>query len=99
MADAVKTVTASDTQGDLTRNTETFIHTSNGNEKVTHSSNRNLEQKIMSNWTLHIVVPTMHPRIYQNWTKGCIDCISATDTFDICDEESRRGRGVGRRMS
>ena len=38
------TVTASDAQGDPTRNLETVTQTSNGNETVTHTSNRNFEQ-------------------------------------------------------
>ena len=39
--------TASDTQGDLTRNLETSTHTRNGKETVTYISNGNFEQNII----------------------------------------------------
>ena len=59
-------MTTSDAQGDLTRNPETVNHTSNGNETVTtHTSNGNFEQKIWSNRTIPVVVPTMKPSIEQ----------------------------------
>ena len=35
------TATASDAQGDLTQNTERVTHTSNSNETVTYTGNRN----------------------------------------------------------
>ena len=57
------TATASDAQGDFTHNPETFTQTSNGNKTVTHASNRNFEQKLLSNRTIRIVVPKMNPRI------------------------------------
>ena len=60
-----KTVTASDAQGDLTRNLETVTHTSNKNKTVTNTSNGNFEQKLLSNRTIPVVVPKMNPRIDQ----------------------------------
>ena len=39
------TATASDTQCNLTQNLETVTRTSKGNEKFTHTNNRNFEQK------------------------------------------------------
>ena len=60
-----KTETASDSQGDPARNTETVTHTSNGNEIVTHTSNMNFVQKVLSYCTIPAVVPTMSLRIYQ----------------------------------
>ena len=59
------TATASDTQGDPTHYPKIVIHTSNGNEKVTDTINRDFEQKLLSNRNLHVVVPTMNPRIDQ----------------------------------
>ena len=59
------TVTASDTQGDLTRNPETSTHTSNGNETVIHTINGNFEQKLLSNRTIPIVPPAINPGIDQ----------------------------------
>ena len=55
----------SDSQVYLTRNTETVAHTINGNETVTLTSNGNFEQKILSNRTIPVVIPTMNLRIYQ----------------------------------
>ena len=55
----------SDAQGDPKRDPETVTNTINGNEKVTHTSNRNFEQKILSNRTIPVVVPTMNTSIYQ----------------------------------
>ena len=57
--------TTSDEQGDLTRNPDTFTCTNNGNETVTHTSNRYFEQTILGNQTILVVSPTMNPRIYQ----------------------------------
>ena len=48
-------VNASDAQGDLTRNPETF----------THTSNVNFGQKLLSNRIIPVVVPTMNVRINQ----------------------------------
>ena len=59
------TATASDKQGDSTRNTETVTHTRNGNETVTHTRNRNFEQKLLSNWTTPVVVLEINLRIDQ----------------------------------
>ena len=56
-------MTESDAQGDTTHNPNTDTCTSNGKEKVIDNSNRNLEQKLLSNRTLTVVVPTMNPRI------------------------------------
>ena len=57
------TATASDAQGDSTRNLKTVTHTSNGNEKVTDPSNKNFEQKLLSNLTLPVVFLTINLRI------------------------------------
>ena len=65
------TATASDAQGDSTRNLKTVTHTSNGNEKVTSNgnekvtdpSNKNFEQKLLSNLTLPVVFLTINLRI------------------------------------
>ena len=59
------TVTASDAQSDPKLNLKTLTHTSNGNAKFMHTNNRNYEPKLLSNWTTHVVVLTMNPRIYQ----------------------------------
>ena len=59
------TATKSDAQGDLARNPETVPNTSNGNEPVTRTSNGNFEQKLLSNWTIHVVPPSMNLRIDQ----------------------------------
>ena len=42
------TATKIDAQGDLTHNAETVIHTINGNETVTHISNRDFAQKLLN---------------------------------------------------
>ena len=47
--------TSSDAQGDLTRNPETVTHTSNGNDKVTPTSNRYFEQKSLSNRAIPVL--------------------------------------------
>ena len=59
------TATASETQGDPKRNPKTVTHTRNGKGKVTDTSNRNFEQKLLSNQIIPDVVLTMNPRIYQ----------------------------------
>ena len=59
------TATASDAQGNPTRNTETATHTSNGNESVTHTSNGNFEQKILSNQTIPVSPPDINTGIDQ----------------------------------
>ena len=59
------TATASDAQGKPGHDPETVTHTRNGNEKFTHTCNENFEQKLLSNRTIPVVVPTMNPRIYQ----------------------------------
>ena len=58
------TTTASDTQGDLTRNPETVTHTINGNETGTNTSNGNSE-KILSNRDIPVLPPSMNPGIDQ----------------------------------
>ena len=55
----------SDAQGDLTRNMETVTNTRNCNETFTHTSNGDFEQKLLSNWTIPVVVPKINPRIDQ----------------------------------
>ena len=59
------TATANDARVNPTRNSKTFTHTSNGNKKVTDTSNRYFEQKVLSNRTIPVVVLTMNPRINQ----------------------------------
>ena len=54
------TGTASDEQGDPTRDPKKVTHTSNSKGKVTDTNNGNYEQKLMSNWTLTVIVPTMN---------------------------------------
>ena len=49
------TANASDTQCDITRITETVTHTRNGN----------FEQKILSYWTIPVLLPPINPGIYQ----------------------------------
>ena len=49
------TATASDAQGDISRNPG----------KVTHTSNRTVEQKLMSYLTIPVMPPPMNPGIYQ----------------------------------
>ena len=46
---ASNSATASDAQGDLTRDPKTVTHTSNRKEKVTGTSNGYFEQKLLSN--------------------------------------------------
>ena len=60
---ASNSATASDTQGNLTRNTNTVNHTSNEKEKFMETRNGDFEQNILSNRTLPVVVPTMYPVI------------------------------------
>ena len=57
------TTTASDSQGYIKRNPETFTHTSNGNKTVNHTSNSNFEQRLLRNRTIPFVVPMMSLRI------------------------------------
>ena len=52
--------TTIDAQGDLTRNPDTVTHTSNVNEIVTHISNGNFAQKLLSNRTIPVVITTMN---------------------------------------
>ena len=59
------TATTWDAKGNITRNPETVTPTSNGNKPVTHTRNSNFE-KILSNQTIHVVVPTMNPSIDQS---------------------------------
>ena len=59
-------MTAYDARGDITNNLERATHTSNGNETVTHTSSRNIEQKLLSNQTISVVYPTMKLRIEQS---------------------------------
>ena len=59
------TATASDAQGGIVRNPETVAHNSNGNETVTHTSNVNFEQKLLSNRTIPVVALMMNPSIDQ----------------------------------
>ena len=59
------TATASDVQGYLTRNPETFTHTINGNETVIHTSNGGFEQKLLSNRTIPVLPLSMNPGIDQ----------------------------------
>ena len=54
------TATASDSQGDLTRNPETCTHTSNGNDTVTRTSNGKFEQKLLSNRTIPVLPLAMN---------------------------------------
>ena len=49
----------------LKHDPKTFTHTSNRKGKVTDTNNNNSEQKLLSNRTLLVVVPTMNPRIGQ----------------------------------
>ena len=60
------TATASDSQGDITRNPETVTRTSNRNETVTHIRNGNFEQKSLSNRTIPVLPPAMNPGIKQD---------------------------------
>ena len=57
------TTTASDSQGYIKRNPETFTRTSNGNKTVNHTSNSNFEQRLLRNCTIPFVVPMMSLRI------------------------------------
>ena len=53
-----------DEKVDSTRNPKIVTHTSDENKrKFTDTSNRYLQQKLWSNWTLKIVTTTMDPRI------------------------------------
>ena len=60
------TSTASKPQGDLTRNTDTVTRTSNKNETNTHISNRNYEQKLLSNQTIPVFFPKTNLNIEQS---------------------------------
>ena len=57
------TTTSSDSQGDLTRNPETVIHTINGNETANHTRNRNFEQQLLRKRTSPVVVLMVNPKI------------------------------------
>ena len=63
-----KISTASEPQGDITRNLETVTHTRNRNETVIHTNNRSFEQTLLSNQTIPVVLLTMNPRIDQRIT-------------------------------
>ena len=54
---------ANDSKGGLASNPKTVTQTSYRKGKVVDTSNRNFQQKLLSNRTLPIVVPTMNPRI------------------------------------
>ena len=54
------TSTANDAQGGPTRNPKTVTHTCNEKRKVTDTSNGDFEQKLLSNRTLPVIVPTMN---------------------------------------
>ena len=43
----------------------TVTHTINGNEIFTHTINGNFKQKLLSNWTIHVVVSAINPGIDQ----------------------------------
>ena len=44
---------------------ETVNHTNNRNERVTHTSNGNFEQKLLSNRTIPVFPPVMNPGVDQ----------------------------------
>ena len=53
-----------DAKGDPSRDPKEDTHTSDGKKrKVTDTSNRNLQQKLLSNWTLLIITTTIDPQI------------------------------------
>ena len=58
-------MTYGDAQGDPTHDPKTVTDLSNRNEFFTHTSNGNFEQKLLSNQTISIAVPTMNPSIDQ----------------------------------
>ena len=47
------------------------------NEIVTHTSNRNFEQKLLSNWTIPVLLPEMKPGIDQ----GIVPIVLAPQTL------------------
>ena len=55
--------TASEAQGDSASDPKTVTHTSDGKGKDTYTSNRKFQQKLLSNWTLPAVIPTIKARI------------------------------------
>ena len=67
-----------DTKGDPESNPKVATHTSDGNKrKVTDTSNRDLQQKLLSNLTLPIITMTIEPHIYNRvdtcrWTPHTI---------------------------
>ena len=58
-------MTASDKQGELTLNSETVTHTSNGNENFTHTINGYFKQELLSNRNIPVLPPVMNPGIDQ----------------------------------
>ena len=67
------TATQNDAQGDLTHNSETVTNTSKSNETVTNNSNGKFEKKLLSNWTIPVIVPTMNLRIDQSIVSIVLD--------------------------
>ena len=57
------TATAIDTQGDITRNSETVTHSSNRNELFTHTISGNFEQKLLSSRNIPVLSPAMNSGI------------------------------------
>ena len=88
-----------DSQGDLTRNPDTVIHTSNGNETVTHIRNRGFEQKILSNRTIPGAVLKINPIIGQRLAPIVVVpqtlLTSATKEF-VADAGSSGGRPLAK---
>ena len=88
--------TASDTQSDPTSNPKTVTHTSNGNEKVTDSSNGNFEDRLLSNWTLPVVVLMINPSIDHMIAPILVvpQTLLAPATIEVISDRRRETRGL-----
>ena len=87
------TATASDAQGDLTRNMQTVNHTIIGNETVTHTSNGNFEKIELSD----------HPCCRsadepKGLPEDCAGCSGTTDALESYKKGSCCGHSIGQRM-
>ena len=90
------TVTMSDTQGDITRDSETVTHTSNGIYIVTHTSKGNFEQKILSNQTIPVLPPEMNPGTDQGIASIVLapQTLLAPETKEVAQTQPRAVNGL-----
>ena len=97
---ASNSVTASDAQGNLTRDPKKVTDTRNGKEKVTDTSNGNFEQELLSNWILPFVVPKMNSRIDNMISPigGAPQTLSTPATKEVITDAASDGMWVIRNL-